>query len=57
MTLTAPNCPVAESLPLDVENAVKNVDGVANVQVQVVFEPAWDIRMLSDEAKVELNLI
>ena len=57
MTLTAPNCPVAESLPLDVEQAVKNVEGVNNVQVQLTFEPAWDIRMLSDEAKVELNLI
>ena len=57
MTLTAPNCPVAEDLPKMVEQAVKNTDGVNNVQVQLIFEPAWDIRMLSDEAKVELNLI
>ncbi|MBQ9254839.1 MAG: SUF system Fe-S cluster assembly protein [Bacteroidales bacterium] len=57
MTLTAPNCPEAESLPSAVEEAIKNVDGVKNVQVQLTFEPEWDIRMLSDEAKVELNLI
>ncbi len=57
MTLTAPNCPVAEDLPKTVEQAVKDVDGVKNVQVQLTFEPAWDIRMLSDEAKMELDLI
>jgi len=57
MTLTAPNCPVAEDLPKTVEQAVKDIDGVKNVQVQLTFEPAWDIRMLSDEAKMELDLI
>lgn len=57
MTLTAPNCPEAESMPSQVEQAVKAVDGVKNVQVQLTFEPAWDIRMLSDEAKLELNLL
>lgn len=57
MTLTAPNCPVAEDLPLQVEQAVKQTDGVSNVQVQLTFEPAWDIERLSYEAKVELNLI
>lgn len=57
MTLTAPNCPEAENMPALVEGTVKNVDGVKNVQVQLTFEPEWDIRMLSDEAKVELNLI
>jgi FeS assembly SUF system protein len=57
MTLTAPNCPVAEDLPLQVEQAVKRTDGVNNVQVQMTFEPAWNMDMLSYEAKVELNLI
>lgn len=57
MTLTAPNCPVAEDLPKMVEEAVKGVDGVKNVQVQLTFEPAWDIRMLSDEAKMELDIL
>ena len=53
MTLTAPNCPVAESLPLEVEEAVKQTDGVNNVQVQITFEPAWTMDKLSDEAKLE----
>ena len=57
MTLTAPNCPVAEDLPLQVEQAVKMTDGVNNVQVQMTFEPAWNMDMLSYEPKVELNLI
>ncbi|MGP1514895.1 MAG: SUF system Fe-S cluster assembly protein [Bacteroidales bacterium] len=57
MTLTAPNCPVAEDLPQMVEQSVKEVDGVNNVQVQLTFEPSWDISMMSDEAKFELNLI
>ena len=48
MTLTAPNCPVAESLPLEVEEAVKQTEGVNNVQVQITFEPAWSMDKLSD---------
>lgn len=57
MTLTAPNCPVAEDLPLQVEQTVKQVDGVNNCQIHLTFEPPWDISMLSDEAKLELNLL
>ncbi len=57
MTLTAPNCPEAENLPREVEEKVKAVDGVENVQVKLVFEPEWDIRKLSDEAKLELGLL
>ena len=57
MTLTAPNCPEAESLPREVEEKVKQVDGVQNLQVKLVFEPEWDIRKLSDEAKLELGLL
>lgn len=57
MTLTAPNCPVAESLPLEVEKAVKQTEGVNNVQVQLTFEPAWSMDKLSDEAKLELGFL
>lgn len=57
MTLTAPNCPVAESLPLEVEGAVKQTEGVNNVQVQITFEPAWSMDKLSDEAKLELGFL
>lgn len=57
MTLTAPNCPVAESLPMDVEQAVRQTEGVNNVQVQLTFEPAWSPDKLSDEAKLTLGLL
>lgn len=57
MTLTAPNCPVAENLPLDVEQAVKQTEGVNNVQVRLTFEPAWTPDNLSDEAKLTLGLL
>lgn len=57
MTLTAPNCPVAESLPLEVEETVKQTEGVNNVQVQITFEPAWSMDKLSDEAKLELGFL
>ncbi|MBR5254694.1 MAG: DUF59 domain-containing protein [Bacteroidales bacterium] len=57
MTLTAPNCPVAESLPLEVEKTVKQTEGVNNVQVQITFEPAWSMDKLSDEAKLELGFL
>lgn len=57
MTLTAPNCPVAESLPIEVEEAIKQTEGVNNVQVQITFEPAWSMDKLSDEAKLELGFL
>lgn len=57
MTLTAPNCPVAESLPMEVEQAVKQTDGVNNVQIQLTFEPAWTPDNLSDEAKLTLGIL
>lgn len=57
MTLTAPSCPVAESLPLEVEEAIKQTEGVNNVQVQITFEPAWSMDKLSDEAKLELGFL
>jgi len=52
MTLTTPNCPVAESLPLEVEQKVGDVKGVTKSTVELTFEPPWDQEMLSDEAKL-----
>ena len=57
MTLTAPNCPVVDMLLMDVEDAVKWVEGVENVKVNLVFDPPWDKSMLSEEAKLELGLL
>lgn len=57
MTLTAPNCPVADNLPLKVEEAVKRTEGVNNVQIQLTFEPAWSPEKISDEAKLALGLL
>lgn len=57
MTLTAPNCPVADSLVENVKSAVAAVDGVNGVELTLTFEPPWDKDMLSDEAKLELGLL
>ena len=57
MTLTAPNCPVADSLVEDVRRAVAGVEGVSEVDLTLTFEPPWDKSMLSDEAKLELGLL
>ncbi len=57
MTLTSPNCPVAETLPIEVEEKVKVVDAVKNVSVQIVFEPVWTKDMMSEEAKLELGIL
>jgi len=57
MTLTAPNCPVAESLPVEVEETVKALDGVNEVEVVLTFEPSWDQDMMSEEAKLDLGLL
>ena len=57
MTLTAPNCPVADQLVEDVRTQVAKVDGVKKVGVELVFEPAWDRSMMSEEALLELNLL
>ena len=56
MTVTAPNCPVAETLPAEVRNRVQAVMGVKEVDVELTFDPVWSIDMLSDEAKAELGL-
>jgi FeS assembly SUF system protein len=57
MTLTAPNCPVADSLVEDVKRAVAGVEGVSEVDLHLTFDPPWDKDMLSDEAKLELGLL
>lgn len=57
MTLTSPNCPVAESLPQEVKEKVEMVDGVTEAEVEITFEPPWDQDMISDEAKLELGLL
>lgn len=57
MTLTAPNCPVAESLPVDVKNKVLSVKGVMAAEVEITFEPPWDQSMMSELAKLELGML
>lgn len=57
MTLTSPNCPVAESLPNEVKEAIASVEGVKSVNIDMVFEPAWDQTMMSEEAKLELGFL
>jgi FeS assembly SUF system protein len=56
MTLTAPGCPVAHTLPVDVANKVKAVDGVSDAQVDIVWEPAWTKDRMSDAAKLQLGM-
>ena len=56
MTLTTPNCPVAESLPKEVEDSVKGIKEVKDAKLELVWEPPWDKSMMSEAAKLELNL-
>ena len=56
MTLTSPNCPVAESLPNEVKENIKKVEGVSDVKLTLVWEPPWDKDKMSEAAKLELNL-
>ena len=56
MTLTSPNCPVAESLPVDVKNIVLKMEDVTDVELNLVWEPPWDKDKMSEAAKLELNL-
>jgi metal-sulfur cluster biosynthetic enzyme len=57
MTRTSPNCPVAESMPKEVEDKVGAVDGVTSSKVKIVFDPPWDKDMMSEEAKLELGFL
>ena len=56
MTLTTPNCPVAESLPKEVENSVKEIKDVKDAKLELVWDPPWNKSMMSEAAKLELNL-
>ncbi len=57
MTLTAPNCPVAESLPQEVKQSVLDVKGVKGADVEITFDPPWNQDLISEEAKLELGLL
>lgn len=57
MTLTTPNCPVAEILPVEVEEKVKSIDEVKTAYVELTFDPPWTNSMISEEAKLELGML
>ena len=57
MTLTTPNCPVAETLPLEVEEKVKSINEVKNAEVEITFDPPWSQDLMSEEAKLELGML
>ena len=57
MTLTSPNCPVAESLPAEVEQKSAKVEGINSAKVEITFEPPWSQDMMSEEAKLELGFL
>ena len=57
MTLTSPNCPVAESLPAEVEEKVKAIEKINDVEVNIAFDPAWTKEMMSEEARLELGML
>ena len=57
MTLTSPNCPVAESLPEEVRTKVENLQSINKCKVNIVFEPTWNASYMSDEAKLELGML
>jgi FeS assembly SUF system protein len=55
MTLTAPSCPAAQSLPIEVDQKLREIEGVNDVHVQVTWDPPWDKSMMSEEAQLELG--
>lgn len=57
MTLTTPNCPVAETLPLEVEEKVKSINEVKGAEVEITFDPPWSQDLMSEEAKLELGML
>ena len=57
MTLTSPNCPVAETLPVEVEEKVKTLKEINNCEVEITFDPTWTQDMMSEEAKLELGML
>lgn len=57
MTLTSPNCPVAETLPLEVEEKVTSLKEINNAEVEITFDPTWNQEMMSEEAKLALGML
>jgi FeS assembly SUF system protein len=57
MTLTTPNCPVAETLPLEVEEKIKSIEAVKDAEVEITFDPPWTQDLMSEEAKLELGFL
>ena len=57
MTLTTPNCPVAETLPVEVEDKVKSLKMVNDAEVEITFDPPWTQELMSEEAKLELGML
>ena len=57
MTLTTPNCPVAETLPQEVEEKIKSIDEVKTAEVEITFDPPWTRDLMSEEAKLELGFL
>lgn len=57
MTLTTPNCPVAETLPMEVEEKIKSLDEVNSAEVEITFDPPWTQDLMSEEAKLELGML
>lgn len=57
MTLTAPSCPAADFIVEDIEQKVKSIEGVTNVNVEIVYEPEWNKDMMSEEAKLDLGFL
>ena len=57
MTLTSPSCPVAETLPPEVENKLREIEGIRSAKIELTFEPSWDKEMMSEVAQLELGFI
>lgn len=57
MTLTSPNCPVAESLPKEVEEKIAKIEGIKTAEVEITFDPPWSKDLMSEEAKLELGML
>ena len=57
MTLTSPNCPVAESMPAEIEQKIKEIKELKSVEVEITFEPTWTKEMMSEEARLELGML
>jgi FeS assembly SUF system protein len=57
MTLTSPNCPVAETLPVEIEEKIKSIDEIKDAEVEITFDPPWSQELMSEEAKLELGML